>query len=257
MVTSAYGQVIGTEAPQIHNLLLDLRREVGSLAAKKQQGGPMFPVRGAKELNQKLAEALNKLDMVAAVVDQKVTFIDTDRIPGNQTASGKPVFRTLVHVVATVRVIAPDGSYLDMVGSGHGGDTDDKAGGKASTYAWKDAILKGLSIPHEDMEDTDDDASSTTPVSSAGKPAPVRSAKPDREDSGPTQQPPAGANGSTTEGGLDYVMAKIKEAETNKSLPELEAIKEAIAKGTLSLAGSDRLRASKRWVEAKSAIEKG
>lgn len=256
-MSNAYGQTAGDPPPQIHALLLELRRAVGSVAAKKQQGGPMFPVRGAKELNQKLAQALNDLNMLAPVIDQKVTFIDTDKIPGNQTASGKPVFRTLVHVVATVRVIAPDGSYLDMVGSGHGGDVDDKAGGKASTYAWKDAIFKGLTIPQEDIEDTDDDAPSTTSVSSPGKPAPVRSAKPDREDSGPTQPPPAEPDGGTSEGGLDYVMGKIKEAETNKSLPQLEAIKEAIAKGTLSLAGSDRLRASKRWVEAKSAIEKG
>lgn len=254
--TAYCNHISNNGTPQIHGLLLELRREVGSLAAKKQAGGPMFPVRGAKELNQKLAEALNKLEMVAAVVDQKVTFIDTDKIPGNQTASGKPVFRTLVHVVATVRIIAPDGSYLDCVGSGHGGDTDDKAGGKASTYAWKDAILKGLSIPHEDMEDTDDSASPAT-VSGPGNPAPVRNSEPKREVSKPADSTPANIDGGTSGGGLDYVMEKIAQAEKNKSLPELEGIKEAISKGTLALAGADRLRASKRWVEAKSAIEKG
>jgi hypothetical protein len=256
---SGYGSYVADAAPQIHSKLLELRRAVGSLAAKKQQGGPMFPVRGAKELNQKLAQALNDLDLVAPVVAQSVQFIDTDKIPGNQTASGKPVFRTLVHVTATVRVIAPDGSYIDFVGSGHGGDTDDKAGGKASTYAWKDAILKGLSIPHEDMVDTDDDEGSAT-VSSPGKPAPVRNPKSDAS----TSTSSSAASSSTASpaadvgpGGLTYVLEKITQAQNNKSMQELEAIKEAIAKGTLALAGADRLRASKAWVEAKTAIEKG
>lgn len=243
---------------QIHSKMLELRRAVGFLAAKKVQGGPMFPVRGAKELTQKLAQALNDLDLVAPVIEQKVSFLDVSNIPGNLTASGKPVFRTLVHVVATVRLLAPDGSFVDMVGSGHGGDTDDKAGGKASTYAWKDAILKGLTIPDAEMVDTDDDPS-PAPVSGGGKPAPVRASKPDAAPSAIAAAPPAAESGSDADsgGGLDYVMRKIEEAEKNRSIADLEAIKKGIASGTLSLAGSDRLRASKRWVEAKSAIEKG
>jgi hypothetical protein len=54
--------------------------------------------------------------------------------------------------------MSSDGSYVDFVGSGHGSSSDDKAGGKASTYAWKDAIIKGLSMPDADMADTDDES---------------------------------------------------------------------------------------------------
>lgn len=231
----------------IHGLALKLREHIGSLAAKKQAGGPMFPVRGAKELNQKLAEGLRDLNLLAPVIDQRVTFIDTANIPANINDKGRPTFRTLVHVVATVRLMAPDGSYIDMVGSGHGGDTDDKAGGKASTYAWKDAILKGLSIPHEDMVDTDDDSSGmTAPAERPKMPTPA----PDKPNTGAA--PTAG-----TVGGLVYVEDQIKKARANKSMNELEAIKKAISEGTLALAGADRLRASKLWVEAKVAIEKG
>lgn len=235
--------------PQIHALALELREEIGSLAAKKQQGGPMFPVRGAKELNQKLAEGLRKLKLLAPVIKQEVTFCDTTNIPANINDRGRPTFRTLVHVVATVRLIAPDGSYLDFVGSGHGGDVDDKAGGKASTYAWKDAILKGLSIPHEDMVDTDDDAGEEpkrgfTPPSGPANPNAAKFSR--NEAAQPASEPVAGGSG------YEYVAKKIKDAKTEA---ELEEIKLAIANGTLSISGADRLRASKDWVERKKEIK--
>lgn len=223
--------------PQIHAAIRSLRAEVGSLAAKKQAGGPMFPVRGAKELAQKLAQALNDLNLVAFPQDQKVTNIDTQNIPGNTSASGKPVFRTLVHVQTTVRVGAPDGSFVDFVGSGHGGDVDDKAGGKGDTYAWKAAILKGLCIPDQDMVDTDDEA----PSEKAPK---LRSVAKIEKD-GATDPVPENASG------LAYVMGQIAKAATVK---DLEAIAAGIKSGTLALAGADRLRASKAYVERKAEL---
>jgi hypothetical protein len=153
---SAYGGVVqSTEPPQIHNLICELRRRV-TLAAEKRSG-VMFPVKDAKQLLQKLAEALNELNMTAGVVRQDVKIIDTSNIPKNENAKGNPVFRTLVHCKTTVRFTAPDGSFADFEGSGHGGDPDDKAGGKASTFSWKDAVLKGITIPAEELDDTDDE----------------------------------------------------------------------------------------------------
>lgn len=246
---SAYGyEIEGT--PQIHGLLLELRRQVGSLAAKKQAGGPMFPVRGAKELNQKLAQALNDLSMMAPVIAQEVTFIDTDKIPANINDKGRPTFRTLVHVTAKVRIIAPDGSYLDVVGSGHGGDTDDKAGGKASTYAWKDAILKGLSIPHEDMVDTDDDSSTATPVIRGPADAGYRAAVPVE-----SQTAPPNPDSVSTVDALGLFKGQLAAAVKSASMNDLLALKQAVVDNKIGLVGSDRLEASKLWAEAKLKIE--
>src|SRR5690349_17650123 len=161
--------------PMIADKMRAPRLAVGGVAATKQAGGPMFPVRSAKDLAGKLAQVLCDLDMVAPVVSQDIQLIETDKIPGNVTGSGKPVFRTLAHVKSTVRIGAADGSFLEVVGSGHGGDVDDKAGGKATTYAWKDAILKGLTTPEKDMIDTDDestdsrDAAGPKPSGTPGK----------------------------------------------------------------------------------------
>lgn len=246
------GAVQSGAAPLIHAKLRELRLHVGGVAAKKQAGGAMFPVKGAKEVAQKLAQALVDLNMVAPVVAQEIHYFDTKDIPDNKTASGKPVFRTLVHVKSTVRLGAEDGSFVEVVGSGHGGDVDDKAGGKASTYAWKDAILKGLTVPEADMLDTDDEAPS---------------------DEGPLKRQPSkaevrgGAAGETTpstpktETSLGRAAEPSKLADTLKAISEattverLEEIKAQIKSGETGLAGADKLRVSTAFVARRRALE--
>jgi hypothetical protein len=231
------GMVVQSEPPAIHELLRRLRLEVGGIAAKKQAGGPMFPVKGAKELAQKLAQALCDLNMVAYPISQEVHHFDTDKIPSNANASGKPVFRTLSHVKTTVRIGAPDGSYVDAVGSGHGGDVDDKAGGKADTYAWKSALLKGLCIPEQDMLDTDDEEPSKRDEAKA------KSAKAKGEV--PAERP----EGTT----LEAVLTQISSANAE----ELERIKTGLTSKppTIELSGSDRLKASQAYVARKKFLE--
>lgn len=157
--TTAYaGMVHGKEPPQIHDLMGELRRLVGSLEAKRVPGGAQFPVRDSKELIQKLAPALDKLNMLAVPFEVEpmpfeVEFTNKD---------GKINPGTGCTTRTTVRFIAPDGSFLDVKGIGGGLDKDDKAAGKSSTYAYKDGVLKGLTLPNKDMVDTDDESGQGT-----------------------------------------------------------------------------------------------
>jgi hypothetical protein len=244
--------------PMIHDKIQALRMAVGGIEAKKQAGGPMFPVRGAKELNQKLAQALNDLDLVAPQVAQEHTHFETGdgKIPGNATNSGKPVFRTLTHCKATVRLGASDGSFVDFVGSGHGGDTDDKAGGKSSTYAWKDAVFKGLTVPHADMVDTDDEQSESSDGPGVGESKRGRKAKAPAADAG--DKPAAGPDGDTkavaeieSPKDLAFIEAAIRKAGT---LEELEGIAANIKSGIFKVAGADRLKASTAYVARKREL---
>ncbi len=139
------GESFSHEPPQIHAGLISLRKAVGGLQAKKVQGGPQFAIRSAKDLGIKLRDALDACNLVSMVVGQDGGNIDTEK-------------GTAAYVKCLVRVGAPDGSFVDFVGSGHGMDRDDKAGGKASTYAWKDALVKGLNLPDAEMVDTDDES---------------------------------------------------------------------------------------------------
>jgi hypothetical protein len=138
-----YATVQADHPPLISIKLLELRRKVGGLKAEKANG-LSFKIKSAKVLMDKLREAIDDVGLVCFVVAQEGGNVDTER-------------GTLAFVKATIRVGAPDGSYADFVGCGHGADGQDKAGGKASTYAWKDALVKGLCLPDADMDDTDDD----------------------------------------------------------------------------------------------------
>lgn len=134
----------GDAPPQIHAKLREIRRMTGGLVAKKVVGGAPHPVRSAKDLVIKLRAAIDEHDCHVMVVAQKVTPIDVDR-------------GTACLVESRVRICAPDGSYVDFLGVGHGTDSGDKGAGKGSTYAYKDALTKGLTIPDKEMVDTDDE----------------------------------------------------------------------------------------------------
>lgn len=138
--------------PKIRTDLIALRKKIGGLKAEKK-GGVMFPVKSAKDLMVKLRDAADELGMpmAGAPVDMKFQDRATDK-------------GTIVSCKVTVRFMSDDGSFVDFVGFGQGGDTQDKAGGKASTYAWKDALTKALSLPDADMVDTDDEQPFEEPI---------------------------------------------------------------------------------------------
>ena len=135
--------------------LVQLRKLVGHLAPE-QRPGVMFKVKDAALLMQKLREAGDDLGMpmVGSVVEQ--IFNHFEPISGT-TGNGKPCTTLIVHCKSTIRFMSSDGTYADFVGSGNGSGTDDKSGGKASTYSQKDAVLKALSVPNNAIPDTDDE----------------------------------------------------------------------------------------------------
>lgn len=149
------------QLPKILKDLVKLRDEVGGLKAVKNQFVP-FPVKSAKDLMLKLRRAGDILNMpvVAGVVSQTATQLGPVEF---RKRDGSNVNGIGCHVTCTIRFVSDDGSSMDFVGSGHGTSEDDKAGGKASTYAWKDAVVKALSLPDDEMVDTDDSAEPVAP----------------------------------------------------------------------------------------------
>jgi hypothetical protein len=139
------GTVTSPNPPEIVSATKKIRAHVGGLKSVKTPGGAAFPVRSGKELMIKLRAALDEYGYDAPVVDIEGGDVPTDK-------------GTTAFLKATVELRCPDGSFTQFVGAGHGADRDDKAGGKASTYAWKDALTKGLSIPDAEMADTDDES---------------------------------------------------------------------------------------------------
>lgn len=127
-----------------------LRDHIGGLVAR-QRNGVMYNVKSAKELVIKMREAADELGMVmvAAPVDIKI-----EHLPMMKDSKDRDVL--VCSVTGTYRFMSSDGSYVDYIGIGYGTSNDDKAAGKASTYAEKDATTKGLCLPDDEMVDTDD-----------------------------------------------------------------------------------------------------
>jgi hypothetical protein len=130
-------------APAVYGLLATLRKEVGNLKAKKKEG-VKFKVRSAEDLNDKIrGVALDLGLLIYPVKAQGQAFVVEDG--------------TMASVNLTLRIQAvSDQSYIDVESFGLGADNQDKAGGKANTYAWKSALIQTLLAGGaEDTDDTD------------------------------------------------------------------------------------------------------
>ena len=127
----------------VYKLFAELRSEVGVLKAKKKDG-VRFKVRSADELADRVRPVADRLGLLIYPVSVSAK--------GHVVEGG-----TLAEATITLRVRAlSDGSYFDITGFGLGADTQDKAGGKAGTYAWKTALVQALTAGGEkDTDDTD------------------------------------------------------------------------------------------------------
>lgn len=122
----------GTKKPgRILELWNDLRKKVGTVEAKKKEG-VKFKVRSAEDLIDKIRATANKLGILI--------YPRTVSGKGHVVEDG-----TLAELNMTVYAQAvEDGSILAFEGFGLGADNQDKAGGKAGTYAFKAALIQAL-----------------------------------------------------------------------------------------------------------------
>lgn len=122
----------GTARPgRILELWNTLRKSVGTVEAKKKEG-VKFKVRSAEDLIDKVRAKANELGILI--------------YPRTVTGKGHVVEDgTLAELNMTVVAQAvEDGSILAFEGFGLGADNQDKAGGKAGTYAFKQALIQAL-----------------------------------------------------------------------------------------------------------------
>lgn len=139
-------------AGKILELWWQLRKKVGVVEAKKKDG-VKFKVRSSEDLIDKVREESNELGLLIypTAGDGK----------GHVVEDGTLAEQNLVVVAQAVE----DGSMLVFTGFGLGADQQDKAGGKAGTYAFKAALIQALLAGGKEnakklgVADTDDDDS--------------------------------------------------------------------------------------------------
>lgn len=146
-------------------LWVELRKRVGIVELKKKNG-MKFETRASTDLMDKLAGHCNDLGILI--------------YPTRGCAKGLVVEDgTMADVELTIVAQAvEDGSRLELYGYGQGADNQDKAGGKAGTYAFKQALIQALlaggtkAPKSQRIPDTDD---TDTPIEGGVRP---KTAKP-------------------------------------------------------------------------------
>lgn len=183
---------------KVLQLLSDLRAKVGNLKAKKKDG-VKFKVRSAEELSDKLREAAIEIGLLIYPVKvEGKGFVVEDG--------------TLAEVNLTLRILAlSDGSFIDVMGFGLGADSQDKAGGKAGTYAWKTALIQTLLAGGaEDTDDTD------TPIKGGVR---AKTGKPKSTDVA------AALEAATDETGYKAAIAMAMQLAPSDQMPLVDLIK--------------------------------
>lgn len=147
----------GTERPgAILELWRQLRTKVGVVEAKKKDG-VKFKVRSAEDLIDKMRAVCNDLGILVYPAPS-ADFQRSSTGKGHVVEDGTLAEQELVVIAQAVE----DGSRLAFWGFGLGADNQDKAGGKAGTYAFKQALIQALLAGGKDnakalgVADTDD-----------------------------------------------------------------------------------------------------
>lgn len=160
------GMIQGADGAFKPGLVLALwkqaRERVGVVKAKDKPG-VKFRVRSAEELVDRLRDVANDLGLLIypaptlMTADGKyVAFTSTGKL--HQIERGTLAEVNQAFVVQAIE----DGSKLAFFGFGLGADNQDKAGGKAGTYAMKQALIQALLAGGKDnaralgVADTDD-----------------------------------------------------------------------------------------------------
>jgi len=105
-------------------------------------------------------------------------------------------------VKTTYLLTHTSGEFIEIQGSGHGIDSQDKSAGKATTYALKYALLYTFLTPTGAIDDTDKDHSDDKPVPPKNKPttpAPTPPTPPQTKPPAPAKKEPVKLVHNSTE----------------------------------------------------------
>jgi hypothetical protein len=126
-----------------------------------------------KDVKLKVGQAMQKhgLCLLPISVEDEMRIDRWEETNGNYTKQKQSVF---VSVRTRYMMLHESGESMEIAGYGHGTDPQDKAAGKATTYALKYALLYTFLVPTGDIDDADKTHSEqhvTPPAAPAPKPA--------------------------------------------------------------------------------------
>lgn len=188
--------VTGPHQPLVYLRVLDLMRQVGSIAKERTANlgaGGRYQFRGIDQAMDEVGRGMRDVGLVmeTRVIDRQ--YQQHEVTSRNDRGQEKITVWTTARVVVQYTLICPDdGSTLSFQAAGEGRDSGDKATSKAMSMACKYALFQGLMIPVAGLDESD----GSHPAIERDRPGPQED-RPAAQQSGPwpgpgpDQPPPA------------------------------------------------------------------
>lgn len=158
----------------IAKAIINVMKEVKGIDKSKQIGTGASAYMGVpdQEVKKIIGESMTKhgLCIVPTSVDANVTIERWEETYNGQPKQKQSIF---TEVKTKYLLLHDSGEYLEIAGTGHGVDTQDKSAGKATTYALKYALLYMFLVPTGKLDDADNDHSDSKDIPTSTPKAPV------------------------------------------------------------------------------------
>lgn len=159
---------------QLTKAILQVMAQVKNIEKNMKVGSGSYAYNGVKDFDVKLAfnEAMTQAGLSCIPIDiQEETQLD------RWEENGRTKQQIFCKVKTKYLLLHESGESIEIVGYGHGTDNQDKASGKAQTYALKNALLYTFLTPVGKLEDTDNVHSNTLDIPKYDDELPVQPKK--------------------------------------------------------------------------------
>lgn len=145
----------------IYVAMVNVMHEVKNIDKSLTVGDGKASYKGVadKDVKQVIGQSMAKNGLVCFPISIEPT-VKIERWNETQTYNGQQYEKVkqsvFTEVLAKFKIVhALTGDSIEIVGYGHGIDTQDKSAGKATTYALKNALLYSFLVPTGAIDDTD------------------------------------------------------------------------------------------------------
>lgn len=145
----------------IYTAMVNVMNEVKNIDKSLTVGDGKASYKGVadKDVKMIIGQSMAKNGLVCFPISIEPT-VKIERWNETQTYNGQQYEKVkqsiFTEVLAKFKIVhALTGDSIEIVGYGHGVDTQDKSAGKATTYALKNALLYSFLVPTGAIDDTD------------------------------------------------------------------------------------------------------
>lgn len=157
---------------KLHSAINEVMKEVKNIEKNLTVGDGKSSYKGVSDKDVKLAigQSMAKHGLTCLMVDIIPT-IKVERWTESTNYGDKVKQSVFTEVICKFKLThSESGESEQIVGYGHGVDSQDKSAGKATTYALKNALLYSFLVPTGTIEDTDNSHSDQLPTAPPPKP---------------------------------------------------------------------------------------